>query len=312
MLKTKIVITTSSQDAARSVAGLLGEVLEPAPDAVSVFVVPGEAEARVVEAYYSEPPDATALATALRALWKDGIEPPRAEFVPDENWVTISQAALPPVHAGRFVVHGSHDRARVGRGLNALEIDAGEAFGTAHHATTQGCLMALDQVMRARCFTRIADIGCGSGVLALAASRMAPGAWIIASDLDPVAVDVARENAQRNRAGGGIDFVVARGFEHAELRCARFDLVLANILAGPLIQLAPTLRRQLFGGGVAILSGLLTSQAAEVMAACRAQQFCLQRRIDLVGWTTLVIVQRGGPVLNSQKRRSGLRPKSAV
>ena len=293
MLKTKVTLRTATFDAARSVAGLLGEVMSPAPDAVTVFVVAGDAEARLVEAYFSEAPDLVALNAAVAGLGKPGIAPAVAEMVPDENWVALSQAALPPVEAGRFTIHGSHDRHRVGSGPYALEIDAGEAFGTAHHATTQGCLLALDKLVHGRRFRRVADIGCGSGVLALAASRILPRASINASDLDPIAVDVSKENARRNRAGQRIRFAVAAGFDHAVLRRARFDLVLANILAGPLVRLAPKMRTALASGGTAVLSGLLTTQAAEVTAAYRAQQFYVQQRYDIAGWTTLVLIQRG-------------------
>ena len=293
MLKTKVTVRTATLDAARSVVGILSEVVVPAPDAVTRFVCAGDADARLVEAYFSEAPDLLALDAAVAELGKPGIGRAGAESVPDENWVALSQAALPPVTAGRFTIHGSHDRHRVGSGPNALEIDAGEAFGTAHHATTQGCLMALDRLVRSRRFHRIGDIGCGSGVLALAASRILPAASIIASDIDPIAIDVARENARRNRAGARVRFVVATGFAHAALRSARFDLVLANILAGPLIRLASAMRRALHPRGMAVLSGLLTSQAAEVSAAYRAQGFFVGQRHDIAGWTTLVVIQRG-------------------
>ncbi len=293
MQKIKITLRAATLDAARSVVGVLSEVMQPAPDAVTMFVVAGDVDARLVEAYFSDPPDMTALDAAVAELGKPGIGRAAVETVPDENWVALSQAALPPVAAGRFTVHGSHDRHRVGSGPNALEIDAGEAFGTAHHATTQGCLTALDGLVRCRQFCRVGDIGCGSGVLALAASRILPAASILASDIDPIAIAVARENARRNRVAGRVRFVVASGFAHSVLRSTRFDLVLANILAAPLIRLAPAMRRALRSGGVAVLSGLLTSQAAEVSAAYGAQRFYIKQRYDIAGWTVLVVVQRG-------------------
>ena len=213
----------------------------------------------------------------------------------DENWVAISQAALPPVAAGRFLVHGSHDSRRIGRRSWALEIDAGEAFGTAHHATTQGCLMAIDRLARrVGGIRRIADIGCGSGVLALAASRVWPHARIAASDLDPVAVGVARDNARRNRAHARISFVAAAGLAHPVLRRqSPYDLVLANILAGPLIRLAPNVASHVRTGGHLVLSGILGEQAREVIATYRMAGFRLDQHHLDHNWSTLVLRKAG-------------------
>ncbi len=152
--------------------------------------------------------------------------------------MAISQAALPPVIAGRFVVHGSHDRGRIPYGPRAIVVDAGEAFGTAHHATTLGCLLAIDKLARAGRFRRVLDLGCGSGVLAIAAARCMRGAQVIATDSDPIAVEVARANADANGARR-IATACALGLDHPWLRhAAPFDLIIANILAGPLRTLA--------------------------------------------------------------------------
>lgn len=248
-----------------------------------------------VDAYYDEPP---APETVLRRIG-DLLQPGATtsiDAVPDVNWVAVSQAALPPVNAGRFLVHGSHDRSVVGRRRFALEIDAGEAFGTAHHATTQGCLEALDQVSRRRQFARILDLGCGSGVLAIAAARIFPSAAIAASDIDPVAVEVAAANVALNGARGRIRLLTAGGLSHGVFRARQpFDLVLANILAGPLIRLAPALARAIEPGGVAILSGILGEQAREVIAVYEMAGFRLKQRRTPYNWATLVLVRRAGP-----------------
>jgi ribosomal protein L11 methyltransferase len=214
----------------------------------------------------------------------------RLEPVPDENWVAISQAALPPVPAGRFIVHGSHDRARIGRRLHAIEIDAGEAFGTAHHATTLGCLMAIDRMASRHSPARILDLGCGSGVLAIAAARVWPRARVTASDIDAVAIEVARANIVHNRLAHRIATVTATGFGHPALRSAApFDLVLANILAGPLMLLAPAMRRAVAPGSVIALSGILSEQADAVRAYYGANGFRLEGRHLLNGWSILTL-----------------------
>ena len=313
MLKSKIVVPTASLDAARSVHAVLAELLEPLPDAVTLFEAMADGVTHVVEAYYSEPPALDAVHAALVALADGDVGTARSEIVPDENWVAISQAAMPPVTAGRFVVHGSHDSAVVGRRMNSIEIDAGEAFGTAHHATTSGCLAALDALARRGSYSNVLDLGCGSGVLAIAAARVFPAATIQASDIDPIAVVVAAANARRNRTPfgrrpGTIRFHVATGLAHQDLRrAAAFDLVLANILAGPLIDLAPSLARAIKPGGRAVLSGLLTTQAANVFAAYRMSGFHLESRRDHVGWTALVLVRpcsRTGPARGSGDTRA--------
>ena len=291
MGQTKLCLSTADLSRARQLADRLGEAWEPAAHAVTMFEVPAT-KGWEVEAYYDGEPDAD----ALREVLADLLPPSQAlrfEIVPDENWVAISQAALPPVAAGRFLVHGSHDREVVGFRLNAIEIDAGEAFGTAHHATTRGCLEALDRITRRRRFTRVLDLGCGSGVLAIAARRLLPSARIQASDIDPEAVRVAQANARTNRVATSLRIMTSIGFDHPTLRGdARFDLVLANILAGPLIRLAPAMRKSVRRRGVAVLSGILDEQAAEVVAAYRAAGFSiLEKRIE-AGWATLVLVRR--------------------
>jgi ribosomal protein L11 methyltransferase len=286
----KVVVATADFDGARSVAGWLGEVLEPPPLAVTQFEA--GSSGHVVEAYFDHRPDLDAIARALNELGQARLSPPRLETVPDDNWVALSQAALPPVRAGRFIVHGSHDAEWIGRRSGAILIDAGEAFGTAHHATTQGCLEAIDDLTRVKRFTRVLDLGCGSGVLAIAAARALPAAAVVASDVDPIATAVAAANARANGTRQ-IRVVTAVGFAHAWLRPPhRFDLVIANILATPLIVLAPAMRRAMARGGRVVLSGLLTAQAAQVIAAYRAQGFYLEARRDIAGWSALTLGAR--------------------
>ncbi len=190
---------------ARSIAGILEELIEQPPLAVSLFEVPGGGWE--VVAYYESEPERAAIAATIEVVSAGSSGALTFEAVPDENWVAVSQAGLPPVAAGRFLIHGSHDRA-IGRlRRNAIEIDAGEAFGTAHHATTLGCLLAIDRLTRQHRFIRVLDLGCGSGVLAIAAARVLPSASIAASDFDPEAVRGLRSRAPKEL------FVSIRYFE---------------------------------------------------------------------------------------------------
>lgn len=243
-----------------------------------------------IEAYYDGTPELQLLAAALSPA---GVQPPqlRIEEVPDANWVALSQAALPPVEAARFIVHGSHDRAKVGHRIGAIEIDAGEAFGTAHHASTFGCLVAIDRLARQRAFARVLDLGCGSAVLAIAAARALPRASVIAGDIDPVAVAVARGNIRRNRLEPRIRVVASVGLSHPALRSRRFDLIIANILADPLIHLVPQMQRSLASGGIVVLAGILATEADAVGAAYRAAGMPLVSRHERDGWTTLVAIR---------------------
>jgi ribosomal protein L11 methyltransferase len=292
----RIDIDVAELGEARVLEGTLTELVAPVPLAVSLFVCPGRGHR--VSAYFADVPERAGLLASLVPLLAEPLARQAAatlavSAVPDENWVALSQAALPPVAAGRFTVHGSHDRHRVPHGPNALEIDAGEAFGTAHHATTLGCLMVIDRESRRRAFRRVLDLGCGSGVLAIAAARALPRARVLASDVDPQATAVARTNVRANRIGTGrLEVVTADALSHRALRQGRFDLIVANILAGPLIALAPRLSRRAERGGLLVLSGLLESHAAEVIAAYRATGWAVQRRQHIAGWATLTLRRR--------------------
>jgi len=287
----KLSLPTTEAALARALAGALENVIVPQPDAVTLFE--DGARAWHVEAYFASPPDVAALGALLASTVGRTIPPLELEEVPDLNWVAISQAALPPVGAGRFVVHGSHDRGRIPHGPNALLIDAGEAFGTAHHATTLGCLLAIDRLTRSRRYRRVLDLGCGSGVLAIAAARALPRAEILATDSDPEAITVANTNARVNGVGQRIAFACASGLAHAGLRhAAPFDLVVANILAAPLRALAPDLAKAIRRGGVVVLSGLLNHEAPKVVSCYVVQGFRLLEHRRISGWSTLVLVKR--------------------
>ena len=286
----KLRISAIDLAAGRAAASLLGDLVAPEPLAVTLFE--DKQPAFVVEAYYGAAPALDAIADALAGLAAN-LGTPSLEAVPDENWVALSQAALPPVAAGRFLVHGSHDRDRFRARRHAIEIEAGEAFGTGHNATTALCLEAIDLLARQRRFGRVIDLGCGSGVLAIAAAHTFPGACVLAVDNDPLATTVARANVRLNRVAARVRVLDAAGFHHATVRHAQpFDLVLANILPGPLIALAPAVRRALRPGGIAVLSGLLDHQRREVRATYAASGFQLVHKRSRAGWTALVLVRR--------------------
>ena len=224
----------------------------------------------LIRAYFDQPPSAAEIAVLARL----GSGPPEVEQLGDANWVAMSQAGLEPIRAGRFYVHTPMQSGTVPAGTVPLEIDAGLAFGTGQHATTAGCLAALDSLEHAgRRFANVADIGTGTGLLAFAALALWPEAKCIASDIDQVAIDVARDNAAINRVtlghGAGELLVAAADGMDSPMLAARapFDLIVANILAGPLIQLAPEFAKALAPGGTIILAGLLDSQADAVIAA---------------------------------------------
>ncbi len=285
----KVVIDIAERSAARTIGAAMTDLIMPAPDALTLFERGTEWR---IEAYYDPMPDTAQLATDLANACEIPIPPIRIEDVPQENWVRLSQEALPPVIAGRFTIHGSHDRHRVPQGPNSILIDAGEAFGTAHHATTQGCLAAIDRVTRQRQYDRVLDLGCGSGVLAIAVARSLPHAAIVASDLDHQSVVVARENMRANGVGSRIQAIVAGGLQHPVLRArAPFDLLIANILAGPLIVLSKSLAKAVIPGGTVILSGILTPQAPQVSAAYLAAGLHLVRHDRVYGWSTLTLAR---------------------
>lgn len=287
----KFLADFADRDLAYRTGGAMQDLIADPPEALTIFENgPGRWR---LEAYFSESLSGRDLIAELSPFVAGPPEDFRTEAVPDLNWVAISQAALPPVRAGRFTIHGSHDLNRIAHGPNAILIDAGEAFGTAHHATTLGCLLAIDRLTRAFRFDRVLDLGCGSGVLAIAIAKALPAADVIATDMDPQSVKVAAANARANGVGGAIAFACAAGVGHPWLRrTPPFDLVIANILAGPLIELAPRLREIVALGGTLVLSGILIPQSAEVAAAYRAAGFLIERHDRIAGWSTLTLRRR--------------------
>ncbi len=268
----------------------LQDFLEPPPDALTVFE--NGPDRWRVEAYFDTAQGPRDIAGELAGLIPEPLPAFTTEDVPDLNWVAISQAALPPVRAGRFTIHGSHDRDRVAHGPNTILIDAGEAFGTAHHATTLGCLLAIDRLVRSHTFGPVLDLGCGSGVLAIAVAKSLPHARIVAADMDAQSVKVAAENVRLNGVARQIKVTQASATTHPDIRSrAPFDLLIANILAGPLIRLAPSLSRAVAQGGTLVLSGILIPQAPEVIASYLAQSFALLRHDRITGWSTLTFAR---------------------
>jgi ribosomal protein L11 methyltransferase len=209
--------------------------------------------------------------------------------LPETDWVAHVRRVLKPVEAGRFFVHGGHDADRVPEGRIGLLIEAAMAFGTGHHGTTLGCLRALDGLAEAGLMpARVADIGCGTAVLAMAAARLWPGAEVLASDIDAQAVAVAAANVAANGLTGRVACLEAEGFGSPAL-AGPFDLIFANILKGPLIDLAPAMARANRPGGLAILSGILNEQADEVLGHYLGCGYNARSRCRIGDWTTLVL-----------------------
>ena len=276
----------------KSRAEALGEALEgvtPEPTGVGVFEIEDGTGTWEVGAYFIEAPDEIALAL-LAAVHS------AAEFVvselPEVDWVAKVRRELSPVRAGRFYVYGSHDADTVPADVEPLLIEAAMAFGTGHHGTTKGCLEAFDALLSdGRVFHNVADIGCGTAVLGMAAARVFPET-VLASDIDQVAVEVAEANVAANGLTGRVQCVEAAGFDHPQLQArAPYDLIFANILKGPLIELAPHMAQHSADGGFLILSGLLVDQADEVIAAYASSGYNLVRRAEIVEWATLTLVK---------------------
>jgi len=285
----------AAPDTAGRIAREFDETDEPPALSVSYFDLGnGRYE---VSALYGEAPAESALTALIgRAADGDSVTPLRIEQVAEQDWVTVSQGQRGPVRAGRFVIHGSHDRDTIPRGRFAIEIDASNAFGTAHHASTRGCLLVLDELVKRGRPDLVLDLGTGSGVLAIAAAR-AFDRPVVATDNDPVAVAIAAENARKAGVAQQVLTLRAEGLAHKSLRRLRPDLILANILARPLYDLAPAMAKTLPPGGIAVLSGLTADQAKGLEARYCGHGFVLEKRIILDGWATLVLGRRSARVL---------------
>jgi ribosomal protein L11 methyltransferase len=291
-MTTYSALTTVPGEApAQAIARAL-EQLEPTPVGVGVFEIEDDSGLWEIGAYYLEPPNPALLELVATAF---SARPFAVSELPDIDWVAKVRRELAPVEAGRFFVYGSHDADRVPQdpGRVALQIEATVAFGTGHHATTLGCLLAFDRLFDAGFRPgNVVDIGCGTAVLAMAAAAVLPEARVMASDIDRVAVDVAEANVTINGLQGRIVCLEAAGFDAEALhRAAPFDLIFANILKGPLIDLAPAMAAHAAPGGRAILSGLLAVQAEAVLAAYEAAGFTLEAREDIGEWSILVLIR---------------------
>ncbi len=268
----------------------LGEALEalyPEPQGIGVFEMEDGSGLWEVGCYFVDPPDEVALDILAAAY---GAKPFVVSEVPETDWVAKVRRELQPVVAGRFFVYGSHDADKVPEGSVPLLIEAAMAFGTGHHGTTQGCLFALEALIGEGFHAKSTiDIGCGTAVLAMAAAKVWPED-VMASDIDPVAVEVAEANAACNDLTGRVTCLEATGFDHPQISGkAPFDLIFANILKGPLVDLAPEMAIVAAKGGYAILSGILNEQADDVVAAYALAGFGLSRREVIGDWTTLTL-----------------------
>ena len=292
-----LTIPALSHDAAQTLSSALEENFALEPLAITINET-DEARAlwEVVLYFGSE-------AEAGEARQVDGLAEGVIAPMPQQDWVRQSLEGLAPVTAGRFFLHGSHDRHRRRAGGISLEIDAGTAFGTGHHGTTEGCLLALDVILKRRIPANILDVGCGTGVLAIAASK-ATGRPALASDIDPEAVRVTRGNAALNGVKPLVESFAAAGLAHPRIASGGpYDLIFANILARPLVALSTGLARALAPGGDLILSGLTADQMRWIEATYESRGLALSRRIRRANWATLVFTRP-----QKQKRPGGRTP----
>ena len=280
------------ETAAKHVVDILTEVFFEGEAAVAAFEGPGGRWE--VTVHFAVPPDqARVHELVTHAAGEDIAKNIAFDTVEAKDWVKATLEDLVPVPAGRFVVHGHHDRARVPANKIGIEIEAALAFGTGHHGTTRGCLLLLDHVLKAYRPRRVLDLGTGTGVLAIAAAK-ALQENVLASDIDPLSVRVAQENARLNEAGHLVQAIPATGFSAPQFaQAGPFDLVLANILANPLRQLATPMARHLAPSALVILSGLLTPQVASMIAAYRARGLVPVRHLRIEGWSSLLLRNAG-------------------
>ncbi|KIN60237.1 Ribosomal protein L11 methyltransferase [Sulfitobacter noctilucae] len=290
MMTTFTALTTLTGRDAAYALGEAMERLEPEPTGVGVFEMEDGSGLWEVGGYFEAAPDETALTVLAVAM---GAKPFVVSELPETDWVAHVRRELAPVAAGRFFVYGSHVADQVPEDCEPLLIEAAMAFGTGHHGTTLGCLRALDRIAGDGFVgKRVADIGCGTAVLAMAAARI----WedpVLASDIDEVAVDVAQANVAANGLTGRVTCVEAAGFDHPSLAAAApFDLVFANILKGPLVALAPDMVEAMQPEAYAILSGILNEQADEVVAVYARSGINLTHRESIGDWTTLTLQKK--------------------
>ncbi len=292
---TTVLKLSTSVGRAKAITELLGEVLDPTETAVSAFEIDDETENSpwFVEVFFAEDPDEDLIRELIGPIVGDDLKTAVFTSVEAKDWVRASLDGLKPVRAGRFLVHGSHDREAVRINDIAIEIEAGLAFGTGHHGTTAGCLLAIDTELKRARPAHVLDIGTGTGVLALAVAKRLKQR-VVAGDIDAIAVEVTRDNAVLNRAPGLLDLYVGAGVRYAKAnRAGHFDLVIANILARPLMRLSRDVAHVLKPSGALILSGLLLKDVPGVLAAYRMQGWTLAAKTAREGWATLVLKRNG-------------------
>src|SRR5437879_3679833 len=285
---SRATFAIGSEQSARRVVDLLTESFFEGQAAIAAFE---RSDGRWgIAVHFAEAPDQTSIRELVGiAAGDDVARDITFDTVKAKDWVKATLEELVPVRAGRFVVHGHHDRSKVPSNKLGIEIEAALAFGTGHHGTTRGCLLLLDHVLKARQPARVLDLGTGTGVLAIAAAK-ALHVGVLASDIDAPSVQVARENARLNQTGHLIEMIRATGFSAPQFaRRGPFDLVLANILANPLRQLATPMARHLAPSALVILSGLLTHQAPAVIAAYRARGLVPLKHLRIEGWSSLLL-----------------------
>lgn len=289
---THVLRMLTDEASARAMTDLLGEMFDPTETAVAAF----EAEDGVtwrLEAYFADAPDEGFIRDLIRPVVGEAADAAEFRTIAQQDWVRASLEGLKPVRAGRFLVHGSHDRDAVRANDLPIEIEAALAFGTGHHGTTLGCLRALVAELKRGRPAHVLDVGTGTGILAFAAAK-ALRSTVVAGDLDGEAVTTARENARLNGLGPHLRLYEGPGVRHALAdRPRRFDIVFANILARPLKRLAPSLTAVVAPDGVLILSGLIERDVAGVLSTYRHRGFHLARKGVIEGWATLVL-RRGG------------------
>lgn len=280
----------TDEKSARRIADLLSESLDPEETACAAFEQP-DGRWQVDVHFRTRPEPAQLRAMLTQACGKELAAKATVQRIEARDWVKESLAGLKPVTAGRFIVHGAHDRARVPGNRIGIEIEAATAFGTGHHGTTRGCLLALDALGRRRQKPRhILDLGTGSGVLAIAAAKLfrVP---VLATDIDMRAVANARDNARRNGVGSLVTVVHAGDLRAPQVIArAPFDLAMANILLRPLQKLAAPVARQLMPNARMVISGILAGQMNAALSAYRSQGMVLDRSFPLDGWVTPVMV----------------------
>lgn len=289
MTQTPVIRLSLDEATAKRVSDVLEDAFPFGEVSISAFETGPDAWS--VEVFGSPEMETAELAAALREALGPESAGLRVEegAIEEKDWVAKSLEGLKPVPAGRFVVHGSHDRDKIPGDAIGIEIEAALAFGTGHHGTTRGCLIALDELLSERRFERVLDLGSGTGVLAIAVALAQQGP-VLATDIDEVSARIAAENAQANGAGDFVESVHATGFEHPVFaERGPFDLIVANILAGPLVALSGEVSAHLADGGSVVLSGLMVPEEDRVRDAYLAQGLTLVSARQLEGWSTLVL-----------------------